>query len=191
LEPETSLANQEAQTRTTIVHVPVNNLVDNLSWTKNGHTIQAGANWRLIYNDQGSSNNSFDSATINPGDMAGNAPDPTTIGLPAVESGFTNSYLFAYTYMVGAITNQTNIYNYQINPGGQSANLLPDGTFITRRYKANEWEGYLQDSWRVRPNLTLTYGVRYSLLQAPYEVDGQQIAPTVDLHQWFLNRSDL
>ena len=70
------------------------------------------------------------------GDMAGNAPDPTTIGLPAVESGFTNSYLFAYTYMVGAITNQTNIYNYQINAGGQSANLLPDGTFITRRYKS-------------------------------------------------------
>ncbi len=184
----TSLANLQAQTRSTILHVPLNNLVDNLSWTKNGHTIQAGANWRLIYNDQGSSNNSFDSATINPGDMAGNAPDPTTIGLPAVESGFTNSYLFAYTYMVGAITNQTNIYNYQINAGGQSANLLPDGTFITRRYKANEWEGYVQDSWRLRPNLTLTYGVRYSLLQAPYEVNGQQIAPTMDLHQWFLNR---
>ncbi len=184
----TSLATAQAQTRTTTVHVPVNNLVDNLSWTKSGHTIQIGANWRLIYNDQGSNSNSFDSATVNPGTMAGNAPDPATIGLPGVESGFTNSYLFAYTYLVGAITNQTNIYNYQIANGGKTGNLLPDGTFINRSFKANEWEGYAQDSWRVRPNLTVTYGVRYALQQAPYEVNGQQIAPTVDTHEWFLNR---
>jgi hypothetical protein len=184
----TSLANLQAQTRSTIVHVPVNHLADSLSWTKNGHTIQVGGNWRLIYNDQGSSENSFDSASVNPGTMAGNAPDPATIGLPSVESGFTNSYLFAYTYLVGSITNQTNVYNYQVTNGGQSGNLLPDGTFITRRFKADDWEGYAQDLWRIRPNLTLTYGVRYSFQQTPYEVNGQQIAPTVDMHEWYLER---
>ena len=184
----TALANVQAQTRSTIVHVPVNHLIDSLSWTRNGHTIQVGANWRLIYNDQGSNQNSFDSASVNPGTMAGNAPDPTTIGMPGVESGFTNSYLFAYTYLVGSVTNETNIYNYKVTNHGQNGSLLPDGTFINQHFKANNWEGYAQDSWRIRPNLTLTYGVRYSFQQTPYEVNGQQIAPTVNMHQWYLER---
>ena len=40
----------------------------------------------------------------------------------------------------------------------------------------------------MRQNLTVTYGVRYSLLQAPYESNGQQIAPTVDTDDWFRKR---
>ncbi len=38
------------------------------------------------------------------------------------------------------------------------------------------------------PTLTITYGIRHSLLQAPYETKGQQIAPTVDTHAWYLKR---
>lgn len=184
----TGLSPLAAETRSTIVHVPVHNIVDTLSWTKGSHTFQAGVNWRLVFNNRGSNQNSFNEAAVNPGTMAGNAPDPSTIGMPSVDSGFTNSYLFAYTYLVGAVTKQTNVYNYQVAKGGQSANVLPDGAFINRSFKANEWEGYLQDSWRVRPNLTVTYGLRYTLLQTPYEVHGQQIAPTVDAHDWFLKR---
>jgi hypothetical protein len=36
--------------------------------------------------------------------------------------------------------------------------------------------------------LTVIYGIRHSILQAPYESKGQQIAPTVDTHAWFLKR---
>jgi Carboxypeptidase regulatory-like domain len=186
----TDLSPLTAQTRSTTVHVPVHNIIDTLSWTKGSHTFQAGANWRLIFNDRGSDENSFNEGAVNPGTMAGNAPDPSTLGLPGVDGGFTNSYLFAYTYLVGAVTKQTNVYNYQVAKGGQSANVLPDGAFINREFKANEWEGYVQDSWRIRPNLTLTYGLRYTLLQTPYEVNGQQIAPTVDTHDWYLKRGE-
>jgi hypothetical protein len=178
----------QAETRSTIVHVPVNNLVDNLTWTKGSHTVQAGADWRLIHNDRSSDQNSFNSASVNPGTMAGNPPDPSAIGLPGVNDGFINSYLFAYTYLAGAITKQTDVYNYEVQKGGQSAAVQPDGTLINRHFKANEWEGYLQDSWRARQNLTITYGLRYSYLQAPYESNGQQIAPTVDTNDWFEKR---
>ena len=34
----------------------------------------------------------------------------------------------------------------------------------------------------------MTYGVRHSILQTPYETKGQQIAPTVDTHAWFIHR---
>jgi hypothetical protein len=63
-------------------------------------------------------------------------------------------------------------------------------TFINRHFKANEWEGYIQDSWRVLPSVIVTYGVRYTLLQAPWEVNGQQIATTVDTQDWFIKRGE-
>ena len=39
-----------------------------------------------------------------------------------------------------------------------------------------------------KPNLTLTFGVRYSLLQPPYETSGTQVAPVPGISQWFRNR---
>jgi len=46
----------------------------------------------------------------------------------------------------------------------------------------------VQDKWNVTSNLTITAGLRYSLLQPPYEADGNQVSPTVNMHQWFTNR---
>jgi hypothetical protein len=66
--------------------------------------------------------------------------------------------------------------------------LLNDGASIDRHFKANEYEWYVQDSWRVKPNLTLTVGVRHTILQTPWETKGQQVAPTIDTHAWFTQR---
>ena len=35
------------------------------------------------------------------------------------------------------------------------------------------WEGYGQDEWRFRKNLTLYYGVRYSFFGSPYDLNGR------------------
>ncbi len=51
---------------------------------------------------------------------------------------------------------------------------------------STEW--YVQDAWQLRPNLTLTAGVRYSLYSPPYETNGMQVAPTVSMGQWFDQR---
>jgi len=50
------------------------------------------------------------------------------------------------------------------------------------------FETYGQDSWRVTPNLVLTFGLRYTLLQPPYETTGTQTAPSVSLNDWFSRR---
>ena len=38
------------------------------------------------------------------------------------------------------------------------------------------------------PNLTITFGIRHTILQTPYETSGQQVAPTIDTHTWFYQR---
>ncbi len=176
-----------AETRNTIYSVPVNNIVDNLSWTKGSHTLQFGGNWRLVHQNNGTNENSYDSATSNPYWLGGSPPQPDQLGLPSVNDGFTNSYVIAYANLVGTIPQITAQQNYAV-ASATSGTLLPEGAFINRNFKANEFEWYAQDSWRALPNLTLTFGIRWTYLQTPWEIHGQQVAPTIDTHNWYLQR---
>ena len=176
-----------AETRSTIVSVPVNNIVDNLSWTKGKHSLQVGGNWRLVHQNRNSNSISFNNATSNPSWLGGSPPDPSTLGLDAVSDGFSSSYQQAFANLVGTIPQVNNQFNYAVS-SPTSGTLLADGAFIDRHFKTNEYEWYIQDSWRVRPNLTLTFGIRQTILQTPWETRGQQVAPTIDTHTWFTQR---
>src|SRR2546429_8650209 len=97
---------------------------------------------------------------------------------PAVGGCFGTSYDNAVTSIAGLLSTINANNNYKVSQDGTQATLLPVGQLIPRHFKANEFEWYVQDSYRLKPNLTVTLGVRHSLLQTPYEVDGQQVAPT-------------
>jgi hypothetical protein len=179
-----------AQTRSSIVSVPVNTIDDTLSWSKGTHTISAGGNWRLIQNNTSNNTNSFNGANTNPSYLSGKEePDPTTLpeGYPAVAPGYATSFNYAYATLVGDVAERDASNNYVVT-SPTSATLLADGSYVTRHFKANEFEYFLQDSWRVSPNLTLTFGLRHTILQTPWETKGQEIAPTVDTHEWYLAR---
>jgi hypothetical protein len=184
-----------AENTTTLLTVPVHNFVDDFTWVKGKHTLQFGANYRLIHNNVVSNNVSFDSASTGNANIAnaaiagtGQSFDPGAFGFPAVSGNFGTSYDDAVTAIAGLLSTINAHNNYRV-ASTTSATLLTTGSAIPRNFKANEFEWYVQDSWRVRSNLTVTLGVRHTLLQTPYEVNGQQVAPTVDLHQWFVNRA--
>lgn len=182
------ISSATAETRSTIVSNPVNNIVDNLNWTKGKHNIEIGGNWRLVHQNRTSDANSYNGASSNPYWLKGNPPDPSSIkGLDPVDGGFANSYEIAYANLIGTIPSVTQVSNYKVTSPTTGA-LLSDGEAIDRHFKANEFEYYLQDSWRPLPNLTLTFGIRHTLLQTPYETKGQQVQPTIDTHAWYTQR---
>src|SRR5207248_44362 len=57
-----------------------------------------------------------------------------------------------------------------------------------RRFGADTWEMYVQDSWKIKSNLTLTFGLRYGLFSPPWETNGLQVTPNVSLSDWFTQR---
>jgi hypothetical protein len=175
------LSTLTAETRIIIASVPVNNIVDNFNWTKGKHSIEIGGNWRLIHENRDATTGSFNSATSNPYWLGGSPPDPSTLGLYPVDSGFSNSYGIAYANLVGTVPQVTDQYNYKVT-SATSGTLLGDGAFVDRHFKGNEFEYFIQDSWRPLPNLTLTFGLRHTILQTPYESKGQQVTPTIDTH---------
>jgi len=183
------LSQPESQTRSTVVNVPVQNITDNLTWTKGKHTMSFGGNWRGIENNRGTDANSYSSATTNPYWLYNAPNDPSVLGgnVAPVAPGFINSYEIAFDNLVGLVPESTQQYNYSVT-SATSGSLYADGTFINRHFKANEFEYYVQDSWRITPTLTIGYGLRHSLLQAPYEANGQQISPTIDTHDWYMKR---
>lgn len=177
-----------ALTRTTITSVPLNTISDNLSWSKGSHTIQVGGNWRRIVANTGTDANSYSNASTSWTWVGGSPGQPDAVlGLPAVSSGFSTSYNSAYSNIVGNVPELNVVSNYAVS-SPTAASILADGASIKRSFLTNEFEYYIQDQWRVQPNLTLTFGIRHSLLATPYETKGQQIAPTVDTNAWFKQR---
>lgn len=179
-----------AHTRSSIVSVPVNTIDDTLSWTKGTHSISAGGNWRMIQNNTSNDTSSFNGADTNPSYLSAKGePDPTTLGtnFPAVAPGYGTSFDYAYATIIGDVAERNAVANYVVK-SPTSASLLADGSFVARHFKANELEYFVQDSWRVRSNVTLTFGLRHTILQTPWETKGQEIAPTVDTHEWYLQR---
>jgi hypothetical protein len=189
------LSNIFAETRSSLVTVPVQNLVDDFTWTHHNHTFQFGANYRLLHNNNSTDANSYNSAAGTQGWLGnfgtmGSSFDPGAFNYPSVDNDFQLSYDNSMLILAGLISYVTNQYNYQISSDGKTGNLIPQGQFINYDFKNSEFEYYVQDSWRVKPNLTITLGLRHMLLQTPYEVNGQQVTPNIDMDSWYINRGE-
>jgi hypothetical protein len=184
--------------RTQIILVPFYNLIDDLTWTKNSHNFQFGVNYRLVEDGIATDSKSYSSATASSGENfdaisnTGQTLDPASPeGIAAnyapVISSFGSSYSSLAMGVAGVVASESIAYQYHANGDG-TASLLPTGALVQRNFKANEFEYYFQDQWRATSKFTLTYGIRHTILQTPYEVHGQQVQPSISLHDWFNTR---
>ncbi|HEX4019844.1 MAG TPA: carboxypeptidase-like regulatory domain-containing protein [Acidobacteriaceae bacterium] len=183
---------------TSIVHVPVQNFIDNLTWTHGNHTLSFGGDLRIITNYQSTNANSYSAAQVYNQWLTGSnqnlagwggSLDPSAFGFPAVDNSFQSNYNNAATIITGLVPQVSGQFNFHVQPGGKTGNALAEGAPVALNYLSHEVEYYIQDAWRAQPNLTFTFGIRQVFLQPPYETHGQQLQPTTDTHQWFVNRA--
>jgi hypothetical protein len=169
------------------LQLPVNNLVDDFSWTKRTHTFQFGGNIGIARNPRSSNlhSNNFTLGTsswMSPTGIAdtGTALDPASHGFPGVDLSFKSGYDRPMIGLLGITSDFVGQYNY-----AKDGTPLATGAAVNRNYALNWYELYAQDSWRVKSNLTINYGVRWSLFPPPYETNGLQVASTFSLGQQF------
>jgi Carboxypeptidase regulatory-like domain len=159
---------------------PVHNFVDDVSWVRGNHTFGFGANVRLIRNNRNSLGASFDEAIINPSFYNASGAVLTD---PFTDLESSSDLRDALASVIGRYSQYS--ANLVYDAGGQ---LQPVGTPTDRSFATEEYEGYFQDSWRIRPNLTLNYGVRWSTSTPVYERNGLQVVPNVSLTDYFNQR---
>lgn len=178
--------------------LPVHNLLDDISWTKGSHTLQFGGNVGIARDPRLSYQHSWNTALgatfwmapVGFANTGGQSPlDPVNYtGDPnypsgAPEPGSSSAYDYPMLALLGMVSDVKANINYD-----RQGNTLPEGTPIRRNYGLNWYEFYGQDAWRIKRNLTVTYGLRWSLFPPPWEVNGFQASPTFDLGQ-YLNQN--
>lgn len=162
------------------------NFTDDFTWIRNDHTFQFGGNLRLIRNERTSFANAFDTAVTNPSfyDFSGAVvSNEITAAGYTIAGGQLSIAQAAATALIGRYSQYTGRFTYNID-----GTVLPAASPTERNFATEEFDIYGQDTWRLRPNVTLTLGLRYSLSRPVYERNGFQIVPSEPLGDFFDRR---
>ncbi len=169
--------------RSQTISASTTEFLDNVTWTKGKHSFQFGGNFRRIttlhFRDDklsvistpialiGAGSNVFvpPSQRLRPCNPAA-MPPVTTNCIQGTDVGRYNQF---YATLLGIVDNVTYL-------GTRDANLqpLPAGTGLTSDTSLRYFETYFADTWRVKPSLTVSYGLQYQLSTPPVEKQGQQ-----------------
>ncbi|HTW65405.1 MAG TPA: carboxypeptidase regulatory-like domain-containing protein [Bryobacteraceae bacterium] len=175
--------------------LPVKNIVDTLTWTKGKQTITAGINFRVMTNNKFTYSQSYPTYGFNNNVAVGLGEDIDTdltnymvskTGNPNFALNDPYNDASALGILLGLVNNVQ--VTYQVGKGGV---LLPQGAPDARAFSMREYEGFVSDQWRASPELTLTFGLRYTNDPPPYEANGLQVAPNIGLNEYFAQRDYL
>ena len=125
-----------AFTPTINTHVPVKNIVDDLTKVIGTHSLQFGINYRQVDNLRESNAQNFFTAETNVYWLfdsgisnTGQSLDPAAFGYPAVDSDYSANYDFAMAAMTGMITELGR--NYELN---KNLNVIPASLSCLARF---------------------------------------------------------
>lgn len=164
--------------------IPVHTVAEDMNVIKGAHTIQFGAVMRFTQNRRSNLANSFSSASSNASWLVNSGAD---LSAPfANMTGSVTQFRWAMADVMGLVTQGNAQYNYLVD-----GTVLPEGAPVKRNFRNEEYELYVQDTWRVNRAMTVTAGVRWSLMPPIYEANGQQVSPNIPIGDWFDRRGGL
>ena len=166
---------------------PTTNFSDDFTWSKGRHSIQFGLNFRFAENDNNTFNN-VPNYSFSRNTLLGLGGDLSTLVMNYIGGGASLSSATNVTNAFGPVLGLLNqfgaTYNYTVK--GQA---IPFGNPVTTAFEDHEYEGYIQDTFKWKPNLTITLGLRYGISGVPYDINGREVIPTAPLNNFFADRN--
>jgi Carboxypeptidase regulatory-like domain len=165
---------------------PVQNITDDFSWISGNHSMTFGTNIRLISNRRSSFANAYDNGITNPSFYIGGGSsisNTVNAGPFQIAPGFSSAVQNATTALIGRLSQYSALFTFD-NDGS----ILPSGSPADRDFRTREFDVYGQDVWKVTPNLTLTYGLRYSTSTPIWEANGFETTTDIPLSEYFAKR---
>jgi len=154
-------------------------LRDDLTWIKGNHLFQFGGQFQHNFNfhtrtDNGSTINNqvVYGISFNNTSFVG-CGSATASCIPAAVSSAAQSPLYQnVAASVLGLVGQTQVIYTRT---GSNLQIQPIGTLAQESSTIKYYSGYFADTWRMRPNLTLNYGVSYMYETPPVEKNGAQV----------------
>lgn len=166
--PFYSNANNRRQT-------PVYQFINNLTHTRGNHLIKTGFDIRLLRGRRSTFAGTIPVVDLsitdnNPGLSTSNFPGiVNSSSASAASVNFANSLL---NNLTGSIRRVSQTFNATDRDSGFARDEP-----VRREYRTEEFDFYVQDSWKVRPNLTLNLGLRYEYSTVPREINNLIVLP--------------
>jgi hypothetical protein len=137
-------------------HTGTASYTDSLTWVKGSHTLKFGGDFRNV-NSSGFDNflsrdNLFFSRFTSLNDPAANIPDGSAVAQDLI------------WMLVGG-----SLFQQQAQFFDKSAVRQPSDD---KKFIQHEYDAFIQDSWKIRRNITLSYGLRYQFDGVPFESKG-------------------
>lgn len=174
---QTPIDNNINQARTQIFGNPAKQFGDDFFWTKGKHNLAFGASDFLLpfgikHNDRLVAVTSPTSSLgVGNGLTVSTDDRPPTCGgaisANCIPAALVTNYNNDYAATLGLL-NSTAL----VAARDASLNPLPAGSFLIGNYNSSAPQFYAQDTWRVTPSFTLTYGLNYGWQSAPSESNG-------------------
>ena len=161
--------------------IPVHQFSEDMNWTRGAHSVAFGGVIRIIRNNRQDRQNSFSDALASSSALLGSGNE-----FLAADAANTLVYKRQFTNLLGILTQFTRRANYDL-----TGKLLPEGSTIGRDFAQEDYELYLQDTWKATRNLTITAGLRVYVDPPVYEAQGYQTSPVMSLEDWFNLRGSL
>jgi hypothetical protein len=146
---------------------------DDLTWINRNHLIQIGGMYNRNFdfhmrtdNGQGINNAIVYQSTSSNINFSGFAY-PSAV--PTAQQATFNTM---YSYVMGFVSQSQLVYTRS----GPDLKLGNIGDVAFDQSVIPSYNLYVSDTWHMKPSLTLTYGISYSLQMPPYELNGKQVS---------------